>query len=131
MFCLLLYLTSTLLTIYPYILVLIGILIIIFNKGFIMNKSELIDSICEKLPSSATKKEVSACLDAFVATITETLKLKEEIKIPGFGRLFVKNQPARSGRNPSSGQPMDFPAKDVVKFSPASALKDAAAAELA
>jgi DNA-binding protein HU-beta len=44
--------------------------------------------------------------------------------VPGFGRLVLANRKARMGRNPQTGEPIKIPAKRVVKFRLAKALKD-------
>ena len=45
--------------------------------------------------------------------------------IPGIGRLVRQERKARMGRNPATGQEIKIPAKKVVKFRVAKAVKDA------
>lgn len=45
--------------------------------------------------------------------------------IPGIGRLVRVDRKARMGRNPATGQEIKIPAKKVVKFRVAKAVKDA------
>jgi DNA-binding protein HU-beta len=45
--------------------------------------------------------------------------------IPGVGRLVRVERKARTGRNPATGEPIKIPAKKVVKFRVAKAVKDA------
>jgi DNA-binding protein HU-beta len=45
--------------------------------------------------------------------------------IPGIGRLVRVERKARMGRNPATGQEIKIPAKKVVKFRVAKAVKDA------
>ena len=45
--------------------------------------------------------------------------------MPGVGKLVLVNRKARIGRNPATGQPIQIPAKRVVKFRVAKAAKDA------
>lgn len=87
-----------------------------------MNKSELIDLIAESTESSkaATKEFV----DAFINGIKETLKSGEEISISGLGQFLVRDRAARTVRDPSSGNPIEIPARKVPAFKPAKALKD-------
>jgi DNA-binding protein HU-beta len=45
--------------------------------------------------------------------------------IPGIGRLVRVERKARTGRNPATGEAIKIPAKKVVKFRVAKAVKDA------
>ena len=45
--------------------------------------------------------------------------------LPGIGRLVRAERKARLGRNPSTGESIKIPAKKVVKFRLAKAVKDA------
>jgi len=44
--------------------------------------------------------------------------------IPGIGRLVRQDRKARMGRNPATGEAIKIPAKKVVKFRVAKAVKD-------
>ena len=89
-----------------------------------MNKAQLIDSIAKK--SNLTKADAKKALDAFVETTTETLKDGEKIALVGFGTFGVTRRAARKGRNPQKpNEVIDIPAKNVVKFSVGSELKNA------
>jgi len=58
-----------------------------------------------------------------VADIEETKK-NGLFVIPGLGRLVKSNRKARMGRNPQTGEAIEIPAKTVVKFRVAKAVKD-------
>jgi DNA-binding protein HU-beta len=45
--------------------------------------------------------------------------------LPGIGRLVRADRKARIGRNPATGEAIKIPAKKVVKFRVAKAVKDA------
>ncbi|MBS1877441.1 MAG: HU family DNA-binding protein [Acidobacteria bacterium] len=65
----------------------------------------------------------------FVTTLAE-LAVRETKKngvfvIPGIGRLVRVDRKARTGRNPATGEAIKIPAKKVVKFRVAKAVKDA------
>ena len=51
------------------------------------------------------------------------LAKKERVTIKDFGSFQVKTQAARTGINPKTQEPIQIPAKDVLKFSAASAQK--------
>lgn len=92
-----------------------------------MNKNELIDALATK--SEITKKDASKVLEAFVATITDTLSDGEQIVLPGFGTFSVGMRSARKGRNPKTGEEIEIKASRVAKFKAGKALKDAVQSE--
>jgi DNA-binding protein HU-beta len=47
------------------------------------------------------------------------------LSIIGFGSFKVVDKPAREGRNPQTGQPMQIPARKAVKFTPGKKFKEA------
>jgi DNA-binding protein HU-beta len=87
-----------------------------------MNKKQLIDQMVEHTDSP--KSEVEMHLEAFTAIISEALKAGEEVQIPGFGKFYVRDQKAREGRNPQSGEKMKIPASKVPAFKAGKSLKD-------
>lgn len=65
----------------------------------------------------------------FVTTLSD-MAVRETKKngmfiIPGIGRLVRVERKARTGRNPATGETIKIPAKKVVKFRVAKAVKDA------
>ena len=65
----------------------------------------------------------------FMTTFSE-LAIRETKKngvfvLPGIGRLVRQDRKARTGRNPATGETIKIPAKKVVKFRVAKAVKDA------
>jgi DNA-binding protein HU-beta len=86
-----------------------------------LSKTQIAAEIAEK--TGITKKAAIEGLDLLAelayknATATFT--------IPGIGKLVLVDRKARVGRNPSTGAPMQIPAKKVLKFRVAKAAKDA------
>ena len=79
-----------------------------------MNKAQLIDAIAEK--AGLTKVDSKKALEAFVATVGETLKSGDKVSLIGFGSFAVAERGERSGRNPQTGTTITIPAKKVIKF---------------
>ena len=50
-----------------------------------------------------------------------------KVLIPELGAFVLKEQKARTGRNPKTGEAIQIPAKRVVKFKVTKSLKDAVA----
>lgn len=88
-----------------------------------MNKSQLLQMLADK--TGKTRKEVSSFLELIVDTAYGEAKKNGEFTIPGLGKLQKKERAARMGRNPSTGEQIQIPAKTVVKFRVAKAAKDA------
>ncbi|HEX2940481.1 MAG TPA: HU family DNA-binding protein [Rhodopila sp.] len=71
------------------------------------------------------KKQVAAMANDLVSTITTQLAKGARIRMTGLGTLEVKNRPARTGRNPATGAPMQIAASKKVAFRAAKELKEA------
>ena len=93
-------------------------------KGdFIMNKSDLVAIVAEKM--EVTKKDAEVSLNAVVEAITESLVKGEKIQLIGFGSFEVRKRAARKGRNPQTNEEIKIPASKVPAFKAGQALKDA------
>jgi DNA-binding protein HU-beta len=86
-----------------------------------MTKSAIIGHLSQK--TSLSKRQVTEVLDHLLVLATK--EAKNVFVVPNFGRLGLANRKARMGRNPQTGEPIKIPAKRVVKFRLAKALKDA------
>ena len=86
-----------------------------------MNKKQFIERMVERTDSP--KGEAEKHLEAFTATVSEALKAGEEVQLPGFGKFYVREQKAREGRNPQSGEKMRIGARKVPAFKAGKALK--------
>ena len=82
-------------------------LLVLILKLSIMNKAQLIDAIAEK--AGLTKADSKKALEAFVATIGESLKKDEKVALVGFGSFSVSERSARAGRNPQTGKTIQIP----------------------
>lgn len=87
-----------------------------------MNKSELIDAVAQSadLPKASAARAVEAVVDA----ITASLKSGDAVSLVGFGTFAVKARPARTGRNPKTGEAIEIAATKVPGFKPGKLLKD-------
>ena len=93
------------------------------EKGFSVNKSELIDAIADS--ADISKAAAGRALDAMVGSITDSLKKGDQVTLIGFGTFSVKERAARTGRNPQTGQEIKIAASKVPSFKAGKALKDA------
>ena len=86
-----------------------------------MTKSATYSHLAQK--SEITKKQVAELFDELLRLATK--EAKNGFVVPGFGKLVLANRKARMGRNPQTGEPIKIPAKRVVRFRVAKAMKDA------
>jgi DNA-binding protein HU-beta len=86
-----------------------------------MTKSKVADYLAGKLDVS--KKQANLFLDELANLAYK--EAKNTFTLPGLGKLVLRNQKARMGRNPQTGEPIRIAAKRVVKFRVSKAAKDA------
>jgi len=87
-----------------------------------MNKGQLIESVASELGES--KASATRAVDAVINSITSGIKVDDGVTIVGFGTFSKKERAARTGRNPSTGAPMEIKASTTVGFKPSQALKE-------
>ncbi len=87
-----------------------------------MNKTDLVAKVAEII---GTQKQAKEAVDCVLDAITDALTNKDAVQIAGFGSFKVSERKARTGRNPQSGAAIEIPARNVPKFVPGKALKDA------
>jgi len=92
-----------------------------------MNKTELITKLAKKtgLTQAKAAEAVDAVFNANKGLIAVELGAGRKVTLPGFGGFSVRKRAARQGRNPATGVAIKIPAKKVVKFRVAKAVKDA------
>lgn len=64
--------------------------------------------------------------DVFAVIVSDALEGKK-VQLTKFGIFEVQDKSARVGRNPQTGEEVQIPARRVIKFKAAKALKDEAA----
>lgn len=77
-----------------------------------MNKSDFHKAIATASGMSA--KEVDNVMEGLAAVTKDALGKGHEVTIQGVAKLGTKVRAARKGRNPSTGAPLDIPAKTMV-----------------
>ena len=74
--------------------------------------------------SELSKKQVAGLMENMADVVYKEVKKNGECIVPGFGKLVKVKRKARDGRNPATGETIKIPAKTVVKFRLAKAVKD-------
>jgi DNA-binding protein HU-beta len=88
-----------------------------------LTKQEFIQKVAQK--SGLNAREAGKAVDAFMETVTETLRSRDSINFTGFGKFSAAERAARQGVNPRTGERVEIAATTVPKFSAGSQLKSA------
>ncbi|MDH0959108.1 HU family DNA-binding protein [Pseudomonas sp. o96-267] len=86
-----------------------------------MNKTELINAI--SLDAELPKPQVERTVNTLLEKISDELARGGEVALLGFGTFTVKERPARTGRNPKTGEPMQISASKAPNFKAGAKLK--------
>jgi DNA-binding protein HU-beta len=89
-----------------------------------VTKQEFVAEVARR--SQLTARDAGKAVDAFLDTITDTLKGGGDVAFTGFGKFSTAQRAARTGVNPRNpSEKVNIPAARVPKFSAGSALKSA------
>ena len=88
-----------------------------------VNKLDLTKDVADivDMPQATVKK----IMDAIWETIKHKLTDGEQVSIVGFGNFYVKDRPARMGRNPKTNTTIQLEATRTPNFKAGKLLKDA------
>ncbi len=67
-----------------------------------MTKTQLVAALAEEM--GADKKAASAALDGIVSIITNEVSGGGAVTLPGVGKIYCRERPARMVRNPATGE---------------------------
>jgi DNA-binding protein HU-beta len=88
-----------------------------------LTKAQIVSFFAKKFDLS--KKSALTVIDEMAALAVAETKKVGAFTFPGIGKLVLVKRKARVGRNPATGEPINIPAKTVVKMRVAKACKDA------
>ena len=88
-----------------------------------MTQTQLVKEIAAA--SGVANKIAKTIIEAYAGIAVRETKKTGTFVLPGVGRLVRVERKARLGRNPATGEKIKIPAKKVVKFRVAKAVKDA------
>jgi DNA-binding protein HU-beta len=87
-----------------------------------MTQSQLIKELAAA--TEVSNKVAKTFVTAYADLAVRETKKNGVAVLPGIGRLVRVDRKARMGRNPATGEAIKIPAKKVVKFRIAKAVKD-------
>ncbi|MEM9318040.1 MAG: HU family DNA-binding protein [Pseudomonadota bacterium] len=87
-----------------------------------MTKTQLVAALADEM--GADKKTAGTALDAISSIITKEVAGGGAVTLPGVGKVYCRERPARMVRNPATNEQIHKEADKVVKVTIAKALKD-------
>lgn len=87
-----------------------------------MNKGELIEKVAEA--NEMSKAKAKSLTNGFLDVLADVLIEGESVNLSPLGKFEVVERAARKGRNPQTGEEMEIPARNAVKFKPSANLKE-------
>ena len=88
-----------------------------------VNKTEIASRVADR--TGVERSAAGDAVDAVFEAIAETLARGEEVRIVGFGTFVTRNRPARTGRNPRTGESLNIAASTAPAFKAGKPLRDA------
>lgn len=89
-----------------------------------MTKASLVAKVAEK--SNLDKTQAERAVNGIIESIKEILAEQKKLSLVGFGSFSVVKRESRTGRNPRTGETIEIPGCNVVKFQPGKDLKSVA-----
>jgi DNA-binding protein HU-beta len=86
-------------------------------------KAELVSAIAEK--AGLNKNQAKDALEAFLGSVTDSLKAGQEVRLVGFGSFLPVERKAGTARNPRTGETVQRPASKTARFRVGEGLKGA------
>lgn len=87
-----------------------------------MNKSEIVAAVADRL--NVRKTTAEAAVIAVLDTIQAAVANGDKVQITGFGAFEPVHKPARTARNPQTGQPIAVAESWAPKFRPGAEFKE-------
>jgi nucleoid DNA-binding protein len=87
-----------------------------------VNKADLVEAVAKE--ADLSKAAATRVLEAVLKTIVKQVSKKQDVQLIGFGTFRAVKRSARTGRNPSTGEPLNIPASNVPRFTPGKAFKE-------
>jgi DNA-binding protein HU-beta len=87
-----------------------------------MTRAELVSAVADR--AGLNKAQAKDAVDAFINSVSTSLKAGQEVRLVGFGSFVPVKRPARIARNPKTGASVKRPASTSCRFRAGEALKN-------
>ena len=88
-----------------------------------MTKAELVAAMAER--TGLNRTQAKDALEAFIASVTTSLKTGQDVRLVGFGTFKAVKRAAGTARNPRTGATVQRPASTTCRFQVGEGLKGA------
>ena len=88
-----------------------------------VNKSDIAGRVAGR--AGVGKSAAGDAVDTVFEAIAEALARGEDVRITGFGTFGTRSRPARTGRNPRTGESLEISASTAPTFKAGKPLRDA------
>jgi DNA-binding protein HU-beta len=89
-----------------------------------LTKQDFVNEVASK--AGLSNRDAAKAVDAFLDSITDALRQRQEVSFTGFGKFSTQDRAERQGVNPRNpSEKVTIPAATVPKFSAGSQLKQA------
>lgn len=86
-----------------------------------LSKSDIVDSVAAS--TGLSKRKTTGIVNQIFAQVRDTLEIGGSAYIPEIGTFKVKSRPARDSFSPSKGVKVKVPARNIIHYKVAAALK--------
>jgi DNA-binding protein HU-beta len=86
-----------------------------------MTKAELVEAMADK--AGLNKAQAKDALDAFISSVSTSLRAGKEVRLVGFGSFVPIKRPAGTARNPRTGETVKRKASHTCRFKVGDTLK--------
>ena len=87
-----------------------------------LNKTEMAERMAAR--TGLSKSAARDAVDGVFSVVAHVLAGGEEVRLPGFGTFGTRSRPARTGRNPRTGEAVAISASSSPTFKAGKTLKD-------
>ena len=88
-----------------------------------MNKTDLVRHVAGE--TGMTGAAAGNAVEAVLSGVADSLSRGEAVTLPGFGTILTRDRPARTRRNPRTGESVGIAASTAPAFKPGKPLRDA------
>ena len=88
-----------------------------------VNKSEIANLVAKR--TGVGRSEAGSAVDEVFEAIGEARTRGEDVRVVGFGTFGIRSRPARTGRNPRTGESLNIAASTTPTFKAGRPLRDA------
>lgn len=79
-------------------------------------RSDLVDRLHQRFREHKNYFEITDAVNYILEDLTDALAIGDRLEVRGFGTLYTRSLPSRTGRNPKTGESVHVPERRRVLF---------------